>query len=96
MQKIDKDWIDSKMQARAESWFAKKFEPENIDLKENDILRQTWQRVANNSDWQNFKKAAVSSRKNALEEQLLDAITGVLDLSNNSNAEEQEGNSDAD
>lgn len=96
MEKIDKDWIDRKLQMRAESWFAKKFEPENIDLKENDILRQAWQRVANNSDWQNFKKAAVNSRKNALEEQLLGAITGVLDLGNSVNAEEQEGNSDVD
>ncbi|MBI0151291.1 hypothetical protein, partial [Bifidobacterium sp. M0353] len=62
----------------------------------NDILRQAWQRVANNTDCQNFKKAAVNSRKNALEEQLLDAITGVLDLGNSVNAEEQEGNSDVD
>lgn len=96
MEKIDKDWIDRKLQMRAESWFAKKFEPENSDLKDNDVLRQTWQRVVNNSDWQNFKKAAVNSRKYALEEQLLDAITGVLDLGNSVNAEEQEGNSDVD
>ena len=92
MEKIDKDWIDRKLQMRAESWFAKKFEPENSDLKDNDVLRQTWQRVVNNSDWQNFKEAAVNSRKYALEEQLLDAITGVLDLGNYTEEREDQSN----
>lgn len=96
MEKIDKDWIDRKLQIKADNWFADRFEPDNNDLKDNDSLRQAWQRVANNTDWQNFKKVAVNSKKEVLVDRLLDAITGVLDLGNSVNAEEQEGNSDVD
>ena len=96
MEKIDKDWIDRKLQINADNWFSDRFEPDNNDLKDNDSLRQAWQRVANNTDWQNFKKVAVNSKKEVLVDRLLDAITGVLDLGNSVNAEEQEGNSDVD
>ena len=33
MEKIDKDWIDSKLQIKANTWFANRFEPDNDDLK---------------------------------------------------------------
>ncbi|WP_294760518.1 hypothetical protein [uncultured Lactobacillus sp.] len=92
MEKIDKDWIDSKLQIKADNWFADRFEPDNDDLKDNDPLRQAWQRVANNTDWQNFKKVAVNLKKEVLADRLLDAITGVLDLGNYTEELEDENN----
>lgn len=92
MEKIDKDWIDRKLQIKADNWFADRFEPENDDLKDNDSLRQAWQRVANNTDWQNFKKVSVNSKKEVLADRLLDAITGVLDLGNYKKEREDENN----
>lgn len=80
------------MQIKADIWFADRFEPKNDDLKDNDPLRQAWQRVANNSDWQNFKKVAVNSKKEVLEDRVLDAITGVLDLGNYTEEREDENN----
>lgn len=55
-------------------------------------MRQAWQRVANNTDWQNFKKVAVTSKKEVLEDRLLDAITGVLDLGNYTEEQEDASN----
>lgn len=92
MEKIDKDWLDKKLQIKADIWFADRFEPKNDDLKDNDPLRQAWQRVANNTDWQNFKKVAVTSKKEVLEDRLLDAITGVLDLGNYTEEQEDASN----
>ncbi|MCT6888154.1 MAG: hypothetical protein M3Z87_00630 [Lactobacillus sp.] len=92
MEKIDKDWLDRKLQIKADIWFADRFEPKNDDLKDNDPLRQAWQRVANNTDWKNFKKVAVNSKKEVLENRLLDAITGVLNLDNYTEEREDASN----
>lgn len=88
MKKIDKDWIDSKMQARAESWFAKTYENQSKDIRENEQARTAFQQVLMSDQWEKFKKIAIQLKKEAQEEQLLDTVDGILGIQN------QEGISD--
>ena len=92
MEKLYKDFNDLQQQIKTNNWYANRLETKNDDLKNNDSLRQAWQRVANNTDWQNFKKVAVNSKKEILADRLLDAITGVLDLGNYTEEREDENN----